>query len=470
MIKFNLELGAGPRGKPLVPPPAKASVLGAGRSGLAASRLLLDNGYTVYLSDVRQDPKLEKQCRWLSEPRFSFTLGEHDRQKLGESDFIILSPGIDEQIPLLSEPGIARIPVFGEVELAYWFCRWPIIALTGTNGKTTTVTLIDRILTTAGFDSQAGGNIGRALCSTLGGAHQETVLVAEISSFQLHTIKSFHPRLALLLNLTPDHLERYRGLEEYYHSKMRLFSLMDQTDLAIFNADDPELRARAQGLKTTQVAYFGFDRGPRHLSFVKEGKVCARPGGGREREVIEVERILIPGRHNLENVLAATAAAAAAGAQPEAIGEAIGSFVGLPHRLEKVAVIDGITYINDSKSTTVGSVDKALTSFPGPIVLIMGGRHKGFPFSPLADLVRTRVRHLIVLGEAADIIIADLGKVTETSRAESFEDAVETARSTARSGDVVLLSPGAASFDMFDNYEERGIRFKEIVLKEFTSK
>ncbi|MBN2287914.1 MAG: hypothetical protein JXQ83_01180, partial [Candidatus Glassbacteria bacterium] len=194
MIQFDLEIGARQRGVPLVPPPAKAAVLGAGRSGLAASRLLLDNGYTVYLSELRSSPELEKQCRRLAEPGFSYTLGGHDRSKLGESDLIVLSPGIDEQIPLLSETEIGRIPVFGEVELAYWFCRWPIIALTGTNGKTTTVTLIDRILTTAGFDSQAAGNIGRALCSTLGGSHEDTVLVAEISSFQLHTIRSFHPR------------------------------------------------------------------------------------------------------------------------------------------------------------------------------------------------------------------------------------------------------------------------------------
>jgi UDP-N-acetylmuramoylalanine--D-glutamate ligase len=467
MIKFDLELGARERGKPLVPPPAKAAVLGAGRSGQAASRVLLDNGYTVYLSDLRRSPELEKQCKWLSEPNFSFTLGKHDRQIISGCDFIILSPGIDEQIPLLSETEISRIPVFGEVELAYWFCRWPIIALTGTNGKTTTVTLIDRILTAAGFVSQAAGNIGRALCSTLGGSQEDTILVAEISSFQLHTIKSFHPRLALLLNLTPDHLERYRSLEEYYTSKMRLFDQMDKADLAVFNAEDPELSSRAEGLKNTQVAFFGLNQSPHHLSFIKENKVYARLGGGREHPVIEVERILIPGQHNLENVLAATAAAAAVNADAQAIGEAIGSFTGLPHRLEKVAIINGITYINDSKSTTLGSVAKALASFPGPIVLIMGGRHKGSPFAPLAEEVRTRVRHLIVIGEAADTIIADLGEATQTSRAESFENAVKQAREIAHPGDVVLLSPGCASFDMFDNFEERGTRFKEIVLKEF---
>ena len=467
MIKLDLELGARERGKPLVPPPAKAAVLGAGRSGQAASRVLLDNGYTVYLSDLRRSPELEKQCKWLSEPNFSFTLGRHDRRIISGCDFIILSPGIDEQIPLLSELEISRIQVFGEVELAYWFCRWPIIALTGTNGKTTTVTLIDRILNAAGFVSQAAGNIGRALCSTLGGSQEDTVLVAEISSFQLHTIKSFHPRLALLLNLMPDHLERYRSLEEYYTSKMRLFDQMDKADLAVFNAEDPELRSRAEGLKNTQVAFFGLNQSPRHLSFIKEGKVYARPGGGREHPVIEVERILLPGRHNLENILAATAAAAAVNADVEAIGEAIGSFTGLPHRLEKVAIINGITYINDSKSTTIGSVAKALASFPGPIVLIMGGRHKGSPFTPLAAEVRTRVRHLIVIGETADTIIADLGEATQTSRAESFENAVKQAREMAHPGDVVLLSPGCASFDMFDNFEERGTRFKEIVLKEF---
>jgi len=468
MINFTLDPGAKPRGKPLVPPPAKVAVLGAGRSGLAASRLLLDHGYTVYLSDLRSGPELEKQCKWLAGRRFSYTLGSHDRQLLSASDLIVLSPGIDEQIPLLSEPEISSIPVYGEVELAYWFCRWPIIALTGTNGKTTTVTLIDLILNTAGFDSQAAGNIGRALCSTLGGYKDDTVLVAEISSFQLHTIKSFHPRLALLLNLMPDHLERYRSLDEYYASKMRLFSQMDQADLAVFNADDAELRSRAEALRNTQVAFFGFEPGPRHLSFVKEGKVYARPGGRSERAVIEIERILIPGRHNLENVLAATAAAAAVDAEVEAVGRAIASFTGLPHRLEKVATIDRITYVNDSKSTTVGSVARALASFPGPIVLIMGGRHKGSPFSPLANLVRERVRQLIVIGEAAEVIAADLGEFTAISPASSFEDALEKARKSAQPGDVVLLSPGCASFDMFADYEERGTLFKEIVLKEFT--
>ncbi|MFC1537475.1 UDP-N-acetylmuramoyl-L-alanine--D-glutamate ligase [Gemmatimonadota bacterium] len=470
MIEFDIELGAGQRGKPMIPPPAKVSVMGAGRSGLAASRLLLDNGYTVYLSDIHQSPKLENQCKWLSEPGFSYTLGGHDKQLLSESDFIVLSPGINERIPLLNEPEISRVPVVGEVELAYWFCRWPIIALTGTNGKTTTVTLIDRILTRAGFDSQAAGNIGRALCSTLGGSQEDTVLVAEISSFQLHTIKSFRPRLALLLNLSPDHLERYGNLDEYYSSKMRLFTHMDQNDLAIFNADYPGLLSRAENLKNTQVAFFGYDPGPKHLSFVKEGKVYARPSGGPELAVIEIDRLPMPGRHNLENVLAATAAAAAVDANMEATSEAIASFTGLPHRLEKVAAIGGVTYINDSKSTTVDSVGKALASFAGPIVLIMGGCHKGSPYTPLSDQVREKVRHLVVIGETSDIILEDLGHATETSRAGSFEEAVAKAHNTARPGDVVLLSPGCASFDMFENYEERGTLFKEIVLKELTLK
>ena len=280
MTSFKFDIKGQITGKPLIEAPAKVAVLGAARSGLAASRLLLDYGYTVYLSDSRSGAEMEKACNHLRHPRFSYHLGKHNLEDIATSDFIIVSPGIDERSGVLGEPALKNIPVFGEVELSYWFCRWPMIAVTGTNGKSTTVTLIDRILNHAGITSQAAGNIGRPICSFIGGTDEESILVAEISSYQLHTINSFRPRVALLLNLSPDHLERYESKEQYYNSKFRLFENMTSDDIIILNGDDPDVISREKNIRSfAQIGYFGLNRTQKHLAWIDNDSIFIRAGG-----------------------------------------------------------------------------------------------------------------------------------------------------------------------------------------------
>ncbi|HUU29247.1 MAG TPA: UDP-N-acetylmuramoyl-L-alanine--D-glutamate ligase [archaeon] len=464
MKRFRLELGPG-TGKPLWGPPAMVSVLGAGRSGLAAAELLAHQGYRVYLSDLRRNEALEESCRPLAGRGVEISLGKHDPGRLAKSDFIVISPGISEKIDLLTGAGIRDIPLFSEIELAYWLCPVPLVGITGTNGKSTTVTLLGEILNQAGIRTQTAGNIGKALCRAVSELTDERLLVAEISSFQLHTIRTFRPRLAIMLNLTPDHLERYSNVAEYYRAKQRIFENMGTRDLAILNADDPETASCAPGLrKNIRVAWFGFSESADHLTFVRAGVLFMRRRGEEEQRVIEIEKVRLPGSHNLENLLAAASAAAALGAGPDAVGKIAGSFAGLPHRLETVAEVDGVTYINDSKATTVSSVVKALQSLTGPVVLIMGGRHKGLPFKPLLAELRSRsVRKLIALGEASETISRELGTAGKVMQVPDLKQAVEEARKAALPGDVVLLSPGCSSFDQFTDFEERGNIFKEIV-------
>jgi UDP-N-acetylmuramoylalanine--D-glutamate ligase len=452
----------GPAG-PLVPVPALASVLGAARSGLAVSELLLKQGYRVYLSDLRDDRSLQAEARRLTALGAQVTLGHHDRKILAGSDFLVVSPGMDERTGLLREPEFAQIPVFSEIEVGYWFCPLPIAAITGTNGKTTTTALLGEIVRAAGIPCQVAGNIGRAISRAVLDLKGEKLIVAEISSFQLHTIKSFHPRVGVLLNLSPDHLERYSGLEDYYSAKLRLFLNMGPEDTAILNADNPETVSRAAGLTRMKVGWFGFGEGPDRLAFVKDSRLFVRTPEGGAEELLQVKEFGLPGRHNVENLLAAAAAATALGIEPGAIRRGALSFVGLPHRLEQVAAVDGVTYINDSKATTVDSVLRALESYSGSLILIMGGRHKGAPYTPLASLVRERARGIVVLGEAAELIASDLEGSCKVWRASSLEEAVTLCRRMARPGDTVLLSPGCSSFDMFTDYEDRGNRFKQIV-------
>ena len=462
MKGFHRALGKG-LGKPLIEPPAMVSVLGAARSGIAAAELLLDQGYDVYLSDSRRNKTLEENCRPLAERGAEISLGWHDKDVLWNSDFMVISPGIDEKIFL--QPGgiFKNIPLISEVELAFWFCPVPLTAVTGTNGKSTTVTLLGKILAESGVPCRVAGNIGTALCQVVRELKDEILLVVEISSYQLHTIISFRPRLAMMINLSPDHLERYRDLTEYFSAKERLFMNMEKEDLVILNADQAETASRARKIVKPGLFWFGFDEGPDHLAFVRAGKVYLRRPGEKAKEVIKLSKIRLPGRHNVENILAATAAAGALGASAKAAARVASTFTGLPHRLEKVAEIEGVTFINDSKATTVDSVLRALESLSGPVVLIMGGRHKGSTYQPLAGQLRTRVRRIIVIGEAREIIQRELGAFCPVSLADSMEQAVEWARESALPGDTVLLSPGCSSFDMFTDYEERGDTFKSIV-------
>jgi UDP-N-acetylmuramoylalanine--D-glutamate ligase len=447
-----------------MPAPATATVFGAGRSGLAAAGLLLDHGYRVRISDSGSSGMMERNCRPLAERGATISLGEQSASFAAGSDFIVVSPGIDERGELFSSPDLTGIPVFGEVEVAYWYCPVPIVAVTGTNGKSTTVSLLGEMLSEAGIRNTVAGNIGFALCEAVRNYTDEAVLVAEISSFQLHTVESFHPLVAMLLNLSPDHLERYDTTEHYYRSKFRVFERMGGNDLAVLNSGDPAVSERSELAGSAPVVWFGIDPAPGNIAFMENDSVRLRKVQGAV-DVVPVSDIRLRGRHNLENVLAATAAAAACGASPEAIGRAAASFSGLPHRLEFVAGIDGVSWFNDSKATTVDSVLRALESFTGPLVVIMGGRHKGAPFSPLVGEIKIKARAVVAIGEAAGTIAADLGKAAEVTTAASMDEAIHKAGELTVPGDTVLLSPGCSSFDMFDNYEHRGDEFKRLVAR-----
>ena len=465
MKSASTQLKRPERVKPLISPPAAVSVLGAGRSGIAAARLLLKRGYRVYLSDLRDDEIVRKDCQAVIELGAQVTLGAHDPSRMADSDFIVISPGIDDRMEILQRTEIKDIPLFSEVELAYWFSPLPTVAVTGTNGKTTTASLIGEIFQTAGIPSQVAGNIGRPFCLAVDELKDETVLVIEISSFQLHTVKSFHPRIGALLNLSPDHLERYASLDDYYAAKFRLFENMNKNDLAVLNADDAEIENRARRAVKCPVVWFGLENTDNCFAFAKDDAVWLRQEQGDAVRVIGFNEIKLRGKHNLENILAAACAASACGAPVEAIARGVRSFSGLAHRLETVARANGITWVNDSKATTVESVLRALESFSGPLVLIMGGRHKGSSFKPLEAELRLKARRVIALGEAAETITRELGASCPVEFVPDLEQAVARASEAAQDGDTVLLSPGCSSFDMFTDYEHRGEVFKNIVLR-----
>ncbi len=449
--------------EPLIPPPASVAVLGAARSGQAAARLLAEKGYQVYLSDSARTPKLESECEALSGLGIEIELGQHNRKRLAASKFIVVSPGIDESKGLLTEPFLYGIPLFGEIEIGYWFCPLPVAAVTGTNGKSTTTALVGHLLNTAGVPCKVAGNIGYAFCRAISELKDEKVIVAEISSYQLHTIRTFRPRVGTLLNLSPDHLDRYGEVRDYYSAKLRLFDIMGPGDTAIFNADQPETAEWASLVGGMQPAWFGFKERVGSLAFSFEGSLFVRGRDHRAVEVISLKEFPLPGRHNQENLLAAAATATALGLEPESIRKGVPSFVGLPHRLEIVVKSEGVTWVNDSKATTVDSVQRALESYKGPVILIMGGRHKGAPYKPLADQVRAKVKRLVLIGEAADLIHQDLGGLVPVSRADSLEAAVKASWTFSSPGDTIMLSPGCASFDMFTDFEQRGDRFREAV-------
>ncbi|MFH1070248.1 MAG: UDP-N-acetylmuramoyl-L-alanine--D-glutamate ligase [Candidatus Glassbacteria bacterium] len=450
---------------PLVKAPAAAAVIGAGRSGIAAARLLLKRGYRVRITDSSRDEKLAEACRPLIALGAQADLGEHRPDFLAGSDFLVISPGIDERQELFRHEAIRDIPVFSEVEVAYWYCPVPLVAVTGTNGKSTTASLLGDIFNEGGVRARVAGNIGLALCSAVDELEDEQVIVAEISSYQLHTTESFHPRVGALLNLSPDHLDRYDTVNQYYDTKFRLFRRMDEGDLAVLNARDPEVTGRAAGRLACGVAWFGLDESGRAIAFSAGDSVRVRAAGGGWMEVMKITDIALKGRHNLENVLAAACAAYACGVSPQAIGRATAAFRGLPHRLEPVASHRGVTYYNDSKATTVESVKRALECFDCPLWLIMGGRPKGDPFIVLDELVRERVERIFAIGEAAGRIERELGKYTQVETVTCLEEAVAGAVRAAREGGAVLLSPGCASFDQFRDFEQRGEMFKKYVRK-----
>jgi UDP-N-acetylmuramoylalanine--D-glutamate ligase len=355
--------------------------------------------------------------------------------------------------------------VIGEMEFGYAFCKGRIIAVTGTNGKSTVTTLIGDILRSAGIKAVVCGNIGNSLCGEISKIKDDTWVVLEVSSAQLERIVSFKPHIAVILNITDDHMDRYRSFYEYFNHKLKVFSNQASEDFLVLNYDAENLR-RLKGLARSSVIFYGRNRKVTHgyeiASYLKDDWVCCNCGKG-EKEILHVQSIKLKGAHNLENVLASSLVGVMAGASESAIREAVKNFKGLEHRFETVDTINGVEYINDSKSTTVDSTVRALESCEKPVVLIAGGKDKNSDYTLAAGAVKAKAAHVVLIGEAAPAIKKALQDAAPVHRAKDMHDAVDIGRSLARDGWIVLLSPMCSSFDMFSNYEERGDVFKEAV-------
>jgi UDP-N-acetylmuramoylalanine--D-glutamate ligase len=435
-------------------------VVGLGKSGVASALFLKAQGAKVTVSDTKSGDDLRNEIPVLLDHGITVETGGHGDRTFRGQDLIVVSPGVPVDAPPLVQARALGESVIGEIELAAQFLPGPIVAITGSNGKTTTTTLTGEIMTSAGFSALVGGNIGTPAISLAERAKPETTIVLEISSFQLETIQTFRPKVAVVLNVTPDHLDRHRTFEVYVDAKARIFENQQGSDFAVLNADD--LTCVAMGARTrAQVFWFSRQKEVEHGACVRDGNIVFRDNSG-QREIMQVSEIPLKGAHNLENVLAAVCAGALMGCAPDKIRKAVSDFKAVEHRLEFVATIRGVDYYNDSKATNVDATIKALESFPANIHLILGGKDKGSDYAVLNDLLRQRVKRVYTIGAAAAKIESQI-KGPEVVHAETLENAIRKANAVAQSGDVVLLAPACASFDQFKSYEHRGKMFKEIV-------
>lgn len=440
-------------------------VVGIARSGVAVARFLLDKGAGVTLTDRKSRTELGDVLGQIPDSGLlQIVAGEYPGFEAGDYDFVVVSPGVPLSIPPVLLAFELHIPVISELELAYRFASSPIVAITGTNGKTTTTALVGELFKCAGVKTCVGGNIGLPLALEVEKYGPDDVIVAEVSSFQLERIDMFKPKVAVILNFAPDHLDRHGTMENYMTAKARVFENQDSNDYLVLNFDDPQVAALA-GQSRGKVIFFSRRHKLEEGIFVEDGQITAKIGGIKET-ICSVGDVFIKGAHNLENALAATAAARIMGVPATVISKILEEFRGVAHRLEFVAEINGVRYINDSKGTNPDASIKALEAYGEPIVLLAGGQNKGSDFTRLAETVRDKVRVLVLLGECRDEIrkAAEQVGFTGVMEAGSFDDAVRVAAQEARAGEIVLLSPACASWDMFKNFEERGERFKEIVL------
>jgi len=434
--------------------------VGLARTGVVTALFSAGYGATVTATDERPETDLQETAAKLRAAGVTLEFGGHRAESFLEQDLIVVSPGVPAKLPELELARARGTPVWSEIELAWRFLRGKLIAITGSNGKTTTTSLVAHILQTAGIPTLIGGNIGTPLLALVENSMDTTVTVAEISSFQLETIEKFRPEIGLLLNLTPDHLDRHASFDEYALAKMRMFENQLERDIAILNADDPEITKRMP----TKPHIFWFSRKKRVAAgaFLRDEQTFFR-NEGSEVALGRRDEISLRGEHNVENALAACAAAYLAGADPAAIASGIKTFKGVEHRLEFVAEVSGVQFYNDSKATNVDAAVKAIEAFPGPLIVILGGKDKGSPYTPLRELLRERARMAILIGAAADKIAEDLGDAVPLESGGTLDRAVQLAMQNAHPGDTVLLAPSCSSFDQFENYEHRGRTFKDLV-------
>jgi UDP-N-acetylmuramoylalanine--D-glutamate ligase len=443
-----------PRGKRIL-------VVGLARSGRAALDFFRRRGAVVTVSDSRPPWTFAREIPQLLADKVGLEFGEHGLGTFLRQDLIVVSPGVPWDLEPLAAARRQGIPVIPEVEAAGCFLEGTLVGVTGSNGKTTTTSLIGSMLEASAFPTLVGGNIGSPLIGSVDKATPETVTVAELSSFQLEGIEQLHPRVAVLLNITGNHLDRHPSFAAYVEAKVRIFRNQTGTDFAVLNADDPAVMGVAGRIAAQKVFFSRTQDLPEGL-LVSKGRVLYRVGH-LERELFSVRDVKLRGEFNLENVLAASAVACVLGADFDALAQALREFRGVEHRLEHVGEVLGVDFYNDSKATSVDATVKALTAFPRGVHLILGGKDKGAPYAPLLPLLKERVREVLVIGAAADRITRELAGTVELVQAGDLGTAVCRAFGAARPGDVILLSPACSSYDQFHDFEERGRVFKELV-------
>ena len=451
----------------------QVTVVGGARSGLAVAKLLATAGADVFLTE--RDAAEEGLIDALDAAGIDYEFDGHTPRAL-DADFVVVSPGVPSTINLVQQAKRQGLGIYSEIEAASWFCNAPVVAITGTNGKTTTTSLTGHVFRTAadtdpgwqGRDVIVAGNIGYPISDYVLDADADDVVIMEVSSFQLDHIDTFHPRVSVLLNITPDHLDRYQNdFDLYARSKFRIVENLTADDTLVYNHDDETVRpqalrqAKQQGFTALGISLDDtVDAG----AFVRGGTIVFRINDN-EDELMPADNVALRGRHNLYNSLAAAVAARVMDVRSDVIRESLASFEGVPHRLERVRTLEGVRYVNDSKATNVNAVWYALESYNRPIVLIAGGRDKGNDYAAIKPLIKEKVRAVIALGESADTVLEEIGTLAPDQKlVVSMEDAIREAQKLAKRGDVVLLSPACSSFDMFDNYEDRGDTFRRLVM------
>jgi len=436
-------------------------VIGLGKTGIASARFLAGKGALVVVTDEKPLSELKDAISELGNAYANCEFCKYEPDILARVDMIIPSPGVPPSNILLVEAVNKKIPILSEIELAYRFLKPPMIAITGTNGKTTTTTLIGKLLARGGKKAFVGGNIGNPLIGYVDGKQDDDYAVVEVSSFQLQWIQYFHPFISILLNTTCDHVNYHGSFEAYRMTKERIFENQEKSDLAILNADEPRSSVLAKNM-SSKVQFFSTSTNVTKGMYLDHNTLINYTTGN-DREVYPLDMIKIPGLHNIENVMASIMAARECGCSPGNIISAIADFKGISHRIEFTCEKNGVAFYDDSKGTNVGAVVRALETFSRPIILLLGGRDKEGDFETLSPLVREKVKELVLFGEARDRINDLIGGIVKTSKATTLKEAIEIAYHNSSPGDIVLLSPGCASFDEFSNYKERGRFFKDAV-------
>ena len=440
----------------------KVTVIGLGNSGYNAAALLLENGAIVSVTDSGDSAEVVRQAGELLKKGARVETGVHTRSFIEEAWLVVLSPGVDDNSPAVKWADGRGIPVISELELGYLFCKGRILAITGTNGKTTTTSLVGQILEDAGLDTVVCGNIGNSLCGEIGRVSEKTWVVLEVSSFQLERTKSFRADIAVILNITDDHMDRYVKFDDYYREKLKIFANQKKGDVLILNHDAVNLRP-IKDAPYSKVLFFS-RTAPVFGAYAK-GDTMILSVSGKEEDFGLFSGVSLKGLHNLENILAAALAASCAGAGIGTMAGTVKAFKGLPHRFETVEVVDGVEFIDDSKGTTVDSTARALESCQRPVILIAGGKDKNSDYTSIRETAARHLSGIVLIGEAGERIRRSLEGVAPAHKARDMEDAVAISKKMAKPGTVVLMSPMCSSFDMFKNYKERGEVFARAVRK-----